>query len=157
MDARRFAGAVAGGVAAGLGLTALLMWQEKKTGQPSELTRLERTSLARLGEEAPPADQLPSPREQAMVQGGHLALSAMAGAAYAAATDDESSVLGSGITFGLLFYGTMHWILGPFLKVKEPEWRAPKEQLGMHTLNHVLFGIATAAAAKAAQRKKVSA
>ena len=55
------------------------------------------------------------------------------------------------------YKSTMHWILGPFLKVKEPEWRAPKGQLGMHTLNHVLFGIATAAAAKAAQSKKVSA
>jgi hypothetical protein len=153
MDGRRFAGAVAGGLAAGAGLTALLMWQEKKTGKPSELTRLERTSLARLGEEAPPAGQLPGPREQAVVQGGHLALSALAGAAYAATTDEDTGVVGSGIVFGLIFYGAMHWILGPFLKVKEPEWRAPKQQLGMHALNHILFGVTTAAAAKAAQKK----
>lgn len=150
MNSRRLAGSIAGGVAAGLGITALLLWQEKKTGKPSELVALERTALARLGEEVPPASHGPTPREQAAVQGGHLALSALAGAAYAATTDEESGVLGSGVVFGLGLYLVMHWILGPFLKVKPPEWRADRATLGLHAANHVLFGLVTAGAAKAA-------
>ena len=44
----------------------------------------------------------------------------------------------------------MHWIAGPLLRVKQPEWRSDRKTIGMHTLNHLLFGLATAAGAKAA-------
>jgi len=42
MSDGRMAGAVAGGLVAGLGITALLMVMEKRSGQPSELAELER-------------------------------------------------------------------------------------------------------------------
>lgn len=152
MNGRRMAGAIAGGLLAGIGITAMLMVGEKKSGRPSELTHLERATTDRLGFETPPADQLPSTAEQALVQGGHLLLSAAAGAVYAAATDDDARVIPSGIAFGLAFYAVAHWITGPALGVKQPEWRADKGTLGMHTANHLAFGLITAATAKAASR-----
>ncbi len=121
MNGKRMAGAIAGGLVAGLGLTAMMMLQEKKSGKPSELTDLGRASAAKLGRVTSPADQLPSPSEQAVTQGGHLALSALAGATYAAATDDAADPLMSGIAFGLAFYVAAHWITGPALGVKAPE------------------------------------
>lgn len=152
MNGRRLAGAVLGGTVAGIALSAMMIAGERKTGKPSELAELERRALARLGEEAPLSDVLPSAREQAAVQGGHVALSALAGAAYAAATDEESGVVGSGLLFGAAFYAAMHWIVGPVLRVKQPEWRAGGPTIGMHAANHLAFGLVTAAAAKAAQR-----
>lgn len=152
MNNGRMAGAVAGALVAGLGLTAMMMAQEKKTGNPSELTELERAVVAKLSAHAPRPAQLPDAREQAVAQGGHLLLSALAGAAYAATTDEDAAVLPSGIAFGLAFYATAHWIAGPALGLKRPEWKSDLPTIGMHTMNHVLFGVATAAAAKAATR-----
>ena len=146
------AGAVAGGLAAGMGLTAMLMLQEKKTGKPSELTDLERTGAARIGRDTPPSDKLPGAREQAVIQGGHLLLSALAGATYAAATDDEAGIVPSGIGFGLAFYAVAHWITGPALGLKQPEWKSGLPTIGMHMMNHLLFGLVTTAGAKAATR-----
>jgi hypothetical protein len=148
----RTVGAVAGGLAAGLGITALLLRQERTSRTPSELAVLARTGAAKLGRETPAADQLPSAGEQAAVQGGHLLLSALAGVAYAAVTDDDARVVPSGLAFGLAFYAAAHWIAGPALGLKQPEWRADRSTLGMHTANHLLFGLATAAGAKAAAR-----
>ena len=54
--------------------------------------------------------------------------------------------------FGLAFYAAAHWITGPALGLKQPEWRADKAALGMHTFNHLVFGLITAAAAKAASK-----
>lgn len=152
MDTGRMAGAIAGGMVAGLGITALLMAGERKSGTPSELVALERAGRHALGQTVPSDDQLPSAREQSAVQGGHLLLSAAAGAVYAATVDEDAPVVSSGIVFGLGFYAAMHWLLGPLLGVKKPEWRADAGTIGMHTLNHVVFGLATAAGAKAASR-----
>ena len=152
MSTRRTTGAVAGGIVAGLAITALLMRGEKTSGTPSELVDLERTSARKLGMATPPADRLAAPGEQAIVQGGHLLLSAGAALVYAAATDEDSDVLVSGIGFGLAFYAAMHWLTGPLLGVKPPEWKADAGTIGMHTLNHVGFGLATAAGARLAVR-----
>ncbi|MEG3162084.1 hypothetical protein U1763_16410 [Sphingomonas sp. LB2R24] len=152
MSTRRTMGAVAGGLVAGLAITALLMRGEKTTGTPSELVDLERTTARKLGLATPPADRLATSGEQAIVQGGHLLLSAGAAIVYAAATDEDSDVLVSGIGFGLAFYGAMHWLVGPLLGVKPPEWDADSSTIGLHTLNHVGFGLATAAGAKLAAR-----
>lgn len=152
MNGRRMAGAIAGGLIAGLGITAMLMAGEKKSGKPSELTLLERTSAHKLGVHTPPDDRLPNASEQAIVQGGHLLLSAIAGAAYVAVTDEDSAVVSSGILFGLAFYGIAHWLTGPLLGVKQPEWRSDTKTIGMHAANHIAFGLATAAGARAATR-----
>lgn len=149
---RRLAGAVAGGLIAGLGITAMLMAGERKSGQPSELADLERTGAKRVGRAPPAADALPDGREQAIIQGGHLALSAVAGAVYAASVDEDAPVLASGIGFGLAFYAVAHWIVGPLLGLKQPEWRSDGKTIAMHTLNHVGFGLVTALGARAASR-----
>lgn len=152
MDGKRMAGAIAGGLVAGLGITAMLMAGEKKSGEPSELALLERTSAQKLGVTVPPDDRLPDATEQAVIQGGHLLLSAAAGAVFVATVDEDAGVVPSGIAFGLAFYAAMHWITGPLLGVKKPEWQSDASTIGMHTLNHVAFGLATAFGAKAASR-----
>lgn len=153
MNGRRAAGAVAGALVAGLGLTAMMMTQEKKTRKASELTDLGRASAHKLGvHHVPTGKRPPDAQEQAVVQGGHLLLSALAGVAYAAATDEDADVLPSGIAFGLAFYGVAHWLTGPLLGVKQPEWRSDAGTIGMHAVNHVAFGLATAAGAKLASR-----
>ena len=149
MNGRRMAGAIVGSLIAGVGISVLLMAGERKSGKASELVELERTGAHRLGVHAPGNGRLPDATEQAVVQAGHLALSVAAGAVYAAATDEETGVFVSGIGFGLAFYAAMHWITGPLLGVKKPEWRAGAGTIGVHALNHVLFGLATAAGAKA--------
>ncbi len=153
MDSSRMAGAVVGGVLAGLGITALLIAGERKSGKPSELTVLERKAAEKLGLETPPADALPSAGEQAVVQGGHLLLSAAAAATYVATTRDDVAVIPSGVGFGLAFYGAMHWIVGPLIGVKQPEWRAHKGTIGLHGANHLVFGLLTAAGAQFARRR----
>lgn len=153
MNGKRTAGAIAGGLVAGLGLTAIMMAGEKKTGKASELTGLERAGARELGaHHVPPSDRLPNATEQAVVHGGHLLLSAAAGAVYAATVDEDAAVIPSGVAFGLAFYAAMHWIAGPLLGVKKPEWQSDAGTIGMHALNHVAFGLATAAGAKAADR-----
>ena len=149
-QARRLAGAIAGALVAGTGITAMLIAGERSSGKPSELVDLGRQTARRVGVTAPTSDALPTPAEQAMIQGGHLALSAIAGAAYAAAFDRNERALVSGIGFGLAFYAAAHWIVGPLLGLKAPEWRAGSKTIGMHALNHVGFGIATALGARAA-------
>jgi hypothetical protein len=149
----RLFGAVAGGLVAGLGITAMLVAGERKSGKPSELAELERASAARLGLETPADKALPGTGEQAVIQGGHLLLSAAAAAVYAAATDEDADVVSSGLLFGLSFYAAAHWIAGPLLGVKKPEWRSDGATIGMHTMNHLLFGLITAGAAKFASRR----
>jgi len=153
MNGRYVAGAVAGALAAGVGISALLIAGERKSGKPSEIADLGRAGVARVGGNPPAADALPSPGEQALVQGGHLALSALAGLAYAAATDEDTAPLPAGLAFGLAFYVAAHWVTGPALGVKAPEWRADPGTIGMHTANHLLFGLATAFAAHAAAHR----
>jgi len=150
-NTKRWAGALAGGLVAGLGITALLIAGERKSGEPSELATLERAAADKLGLDTPPADQLPSAGEQVVIQGGHLVLGLLAAAAYATATDQDTPVVPGGLAFGAAFYFAMHWLAGPALGVKQPEWRADRATLGMHTLNHLVFGLLTAAGARAAQ------
>ena len=58
----------------------MLMAGERKSGKPSELTKLERASATKLGLDTPAPEALPGNAEQAVIQGGHLALSALAAA-----------------------------------------------------------------------------
>lgn len=153
MSGARLIGAVAGGLAAGLGLSALLIMGEGRSGRPSELAELERAGARRLGLGVPDAGTLPGPREQAVIQGGHLLLSAAAGIAYAATTDEDGDVLSSGLLFGLSFYAAMHWLVGPLLGLKKPEWQADTSTIGLHAANHLAFGVVTAAAARLFARR----
>lgn len=153
MSGSRVFGAVAGSLIAGIGITALLMAGERKSNRPSELADLERAAEAQLGLRVRDHGALPGPGEQAVIQGGHLLLSVAAGATYAAVTDEDADVLSSGILFGLSFYAAMHWIVGPLLGVKKPEWQADTATIGMHTANHLLLGLATATGARLFSRR----
>jgi len=152
MDERHMAGAVAGGVVAGLVITAILIFGERQSGRPSELAELGRVGEKKVRMETSPADALPSAREQALIQGSHLALSALAGVVYAATVDKDASVVKSGIGFGLAFYTVAHWIAGPLLGLKRPEWQSHVKIIVMHTINHVGFGLITALGARTASR-----
>lgn len=105
-----------------------------------------------LGYPVPPADKLPNATEQAVIQGGHLLLSAAAGAVFAATVDEDAGVIPSAASFGLAFYAAMHWIAGRLLGLKKPEWRSDAGTIDMHAANHVAFGLATAAGARLAAR-----
>jgi len=153
MSGARWAGAVTGGLVAGLAITAMLMAGERRSGKPSELADLERAAATRLGMAAPTADTLPDTREQLVIQGGHLLLSAVAGAAYAATSDDDAAVALPGAAFGVAFYAAMHWIAGPLLGLKRPEWRSEPATIAMHAVNHVVFGVVTAAGARLTSRR----
>jgi hypothetical protein len=152
MDERQVAGAIAGGVVGGLAITAMLITGERTSRQPSELAKLGRVVANKVGRETPAADALPSATEQALVQGGHLALSALAGAAYAATVNEDAPVVASGIGFGLAFYAVAHWITGPLLGLKRPEWQSDAKTIAMHTMNHIGFGLITALGARTASR-----
>lgn len=154
MNKSHFTGAIAGGLVAGLAITVMLIAGERKSGQPSELTQLGRVSAEKLKLDTPPPGTLPSTKEQAFVQGGHLALSALAGAAYAAIVDEDAPVVASGVGFGLAFYALAHWIAGPLLGVKAPEWTSARKTIAMHTLNHIGFGLLTAFGAHASHLRQ---
>ena len=146
----RLWGAVAGGLVAGLGISEMLIAGERKTDKPSELAEIERAGAHRLGFHFPVNGTLTDSYEQAVIQGGYLALSAAA--AYAAVTGRNSNLLLSGVGFGLAFYAAMHWMAGPALGLKKPEWQADKRTVGMHAFNHFVFGLVTALGAKLASR-----
>lgn len=156
MSTQRSLGAISGAVLAGAALSVLLIRGERQSGRPSELIDLGRSTMRRLGRDVPVADRLPSGVEQVNVQAAHLALSAIAGAAYAATTREEARVLTSGALFGLGFYGLAHWLAGPLLGLKPPEWRSGRSVIAAHAVNHVLFGLVTAAAARLARARSAA-
>lgn len=154
MSKSHAAGAIAGGLIGGLAITAMLIAGERRTRAPSELIQLERASAEKLKLDTRPPGCLPSAGEQAFVQAGHLALSALAGAAYAATAEEDAPVLASGVGFGLAFYGLAHWIAGPLLGVKKPEWTSARKVIAMHTINHIGLGLLTALGAKASRNRQ---
>ena len=56
MSGRRAAGAVAGGLVAGLALSAVMLVGERLSGRPSELIELERKTAAKLDIVTPQGD-----------------------------------------------------------------------------------------------------
>ena len=60
--------------------------------------------------------------------------------------------LGIALVAELAFYAVAHWVAGPLLGLKRPEWESDATTIGMHTANHLVFGLATAAGARAAAR-----
>ncbi len=152
MDSRYLAGAIAGSLVAGSGITAMMIAGERKSGKPSELIDLQRNSARKLRLQAPDATRLPTDTEQVVAQGGHLLLSGIAGTAYAAATSKATNPLVGGVVFGLAFYALAHWLVGPLLGVKAPEWTEDRRTIALHAANHVGFGLVTAFAAATSAR-----
>ena len=151
--ARRVGGAMLGGLAAGAGLSAVMLLGEKLAGKPSELIELERATAAKLDLPTPAGDAPATMTEQLVTPGGHLALSALAGLAYAAAVDGDDDGPVAGAAFGAAFFSAAYGVTGPALGVTPLPWRQPLLRAVQHPVVHVLFGVAMAASARAAQRK----
>ena len=147
----RLAGAVAGGLVAGLALSAVMIAGEKASGKPSELIELERKTAAKLAIPTPPADECASLGEQIVTHGGHLALSALAGVAYAAIVDEDSDGATSGALFGLAFFIAAYGVTGPALGVAPLPWREQPLRAVQHPVVHTLFGLAMAFFARKAR------
>ncbi|MBE7216843.1 MAG: hypothetical protein INR64_00065 [Caulobacteraceae bacterium] len=143
-------GAVAGSLAGGAVVSALMLAQERASRKPAELTTLQRATAQRMGRRTlpPTAPYLPTPEEQATAHGGHMLLSAAAGVAYAAAFDEDAPLVLSGLGFGEAFYALAHGVLKPILSTEDPEWRQPPPAIAQHLLVHAVFGLFIAAGAK---------
>ncbi len=148
--AGRTSGALAASLLAGLAISGLMLFKERTSGEPSDLIRWERVGVGRLGLRA--GRGAPGAGEQAGVHAGHLALSALGGAAYAAAFDEDAPVVASGLAFGAAFYVACHWIAGPLLGLKRPEWREPPAAVAQHLVVHAVYGLLIASGARVGAR-----
>ena len=147
----RVGGAVVGGLAAGVMLSAVMLLGEKLSGKPSELIELERSTAAKLGL-SPPRDYTPATAiEQLVTHGGHLALSALAGLAYAATVDEDKDGPVAGAAFGAAFFVAAYEVTGPSFGVTPVPWRQPPLRAVQHPIVHVLFGLAMAFSARRAR------
>ena len=149
---KRAGGAIAGALIAGLGLSAVMLLGEKLGGKPSELIGLERNTAAKLDIGTRTGDAPATAAEQLVTHGGHLALSALAGLAYAAAVDEASDGVAAGAVFGLAFYVSTYGLAGPLLGVTPPPWRDRPLRAVQHPIVHMAFGIAAALFARRATR-----
>ncbi|HEX6016305.1 MAG TPA: hypothetical protein VFY87_31770 [Geminicoccaceae bacterium] len=138
---RHLAAGAVGGLAGGLVLSALMLGTEARSGRPSELVRLERRAAGRLGRPHPAEDAPPALGEELSSHGGHLALSAIAGAGYGLARPDGASPVAAGLAFGLGFYALAYGVVGPALGVTRKPWDDDAGSLAQHALLHVLFGV----------------
>lgn len=153
MDAKRAAGAAAGSLVAGLALSAVMLAGEKLSGDPSELIELERRTAVKLDVDTPIGEAPATIIEQLVTRGGHLALSALAGLAYAAAAAEEDDGAKAGAAFGLAFFVAAYGLTGPLLGVTPLPWRQPPLRAVQHPVVHALFGTTTALFAKRAAER----
>ena len=138
------AGAIAG-LAAGLLLSAAWLGIEAATGEPTELVRLERRSLALAGRRDSRREMaMPDSAEQVASHGGHLALSAAAGGLYGLAAPPGVSPLAAGAAFGAVFYALAYGLLAPALGLRPAPWRDAPASVGQRGFFHLLFGLLVA-------------
>jgi len=135
---------MAGGLVAGLALSAVMLVGEKLSGKPSELIELERKTAAKLNIKTPPYGVPATTTEQLITHGGHLALSALAGLIYAAVVDEDADDTRSGAIFGIAFFVAAYGITGPALGVTPLPWRERPLRAVQHPIVHTLFGFAMA-------------
>ena len=108
-----------------------------------------RTGPSRRGERAPPVVDA-----GVSAHAGHLALSAVAGAAYGAVQRrDGGSPMAAGLAFALSFHALAHGLVGPALGVGPKPWRDSTGGLVGHGLLHALFGAITGIAADRLARR----
>ena len=144
LTGRRRRDAMAGGLVAGLALSAVMLVGEKLSGKPSELIELERKTAAKLNIKTPPYGVPATTTEQLITHGGHLALSALAGLIYATVVDEDADDARSGAIFGIAFFVAAYGITGPALGVTPLPWRERPLRAVQHPIVHTLFGLAMA-------------
>lgn len=144
----------AGGLVAGLVLSEILAATAAQEGQPSELALLERRAAALVGRGYRSERAGPHAGEEVLGHAGHLAFSALAGAGYGLAVQqEEPPTVPAGIAFGLGFYALCYGLVGPALGVTPPPWRESRSNLVKRGLNHALFGLVTGLVAKGVARR----
>lgn len=87
-----------------------MLLSKELSGKPAELIELERKTTTKLGFETSHGNAPATLAEQVVTHGGHLALSALAGSAYAATVDEHDDDVKSGAFgwSGLLRRGLRH-------------------------------------------------
>ena len=150
-NGERVAGAVAGGLIAGIALSAIMLAGEKVTGKPSELIELERATAGKLDVTTSTGNVPATVTEQIVTHGGHLALSAAAGLAYAAVVNEDADGPAAGAAFGAGFFVAAYGIAGPALGVTPLPSRQPLVRAIQHPIVHALFGVTMAAFARRAK------
>jgi hypothetical protein len=145
--ARHLAAGAAGGLAGGLVLSAVMLGLEARSGEASDLVRLQRRTAGRVGRPRRGERAPPTAAEEASAHAGHLALSAVAGAAYGVLKRDGTSPVAAGLAFGLGFHALAYGLVGPALGVAPRPWRDGAGSLVQHGLLHALFGAVTGVAA----------
>ncbi len=138
----RLLGAVAGGLFAGLVLSVWMLIGEVASGQPSQLTDMERQIAGWFGAGA--AGPGITMAEEYLGNGGHLLLSALAGAAYALVWRRDRPVVLNGLVFGLAFLVAAHGIVGPLTGLTPMLWDRPFTFFWMGGLINGFFGLCTA-------------
>jgi hypothetical protein len=151
--ARHLAAGAAGGLAGGLVLSAVMLGLEARSGEASDLVRLQRRTAGRVGRPRRGERAPPTAAEEASAHAGHLALSAVAGAAYGVLKRDGTSPVAAGLAFGLGFHALAYGLVGPALGVAPRPWRDGAGSLVQHGLLHALFGAVTGVAADRLARR----
>ena len=152
--ARHLAAGAAGGLAGGLVLSAATLAMGARSGEATDPVRPRRraaggTGRPRRGEHAPPT----AAAEATTAHAGHLALSAVAGAAYGALKRDGTSPVAAGLAFGLGFHALAYGLVGPPLRAASKPWPDGAGSLVRHGLLHALFGaVAGLAAGRSGKR-----
>ena len=136
------AGAV-GGLTAGALLSAIFLGMEAAIDEPSDLVKLKRRTVRRLGRTNARDRAHPGAGDQVLSHGGHLALSLAVGAFYGAAKPDAASPLATGAMFGAGFYALAYGVLGPALRLTPPLTRDTPSSIAQHGMFHLLFGVTT--------------
>ncbi|MBV9750107.1 MAG: hypothetical protein JO157_14955 [Acetobacteraceae bacterium] len=139
-----------GGLAAGAAMTGLMVASQAfGMDQADDAVRIARRTGSQLGLGRRRLDERPSVQEEAVAQGGHLALSAALGAAYGAVHRRIGlPAIPSGLLLGLGFYPVAFGVAGPLLGITEKPWEAQPRLLGQRAAFHAMFGIVTALVTK---------
>jgi len=152
-SARKVASGTMGGLVAGSLLSLIFLGMEAAMDEPSDLVKLKRRAGAKAGWAEKRDRAEPDLGDQIVSHGGHLALSAAAGAAFGAAKPDSVSPVIAGAAFGAGFYAMSYGVLGPALGVTPSLSKDTTSSIVQHGLFHVLFGVTTALVADRAARR----
>jgi hypothetical protein len=107
-------------LAAGLVVSVLLLRPEASRGEASELPKLQRRAARQAGHPYRDEEAAPTLGEELATHGGHLALSAAAGAGYGLLTREGSSLVMAGLAFGVGYFALAYGVVGPTLGVTPP-------------------------------------
>lgn len=152
-EAARITAGALGGLAAGALISAMMLGVQAATSRPSELIVLKRRAGRRPGWDGHWERTRSTLGEELLSHGGHLALSAMAGAAYGALKPRGTPPLVAGAAMGVGFHALAYGVAGPVLGVTPKLWEDEPANVAEHGFLHLLFGVTTALVAERVARR----